>query len=131
MSAERLFERVSDFRKALERLQEALLQPETSLIRDATIQRFEFTYELAWKALKLMLDHRGIDTRNARDALREGLEQGLIEDGNGWTAMHEMRNLTSHTYDEAIAKQVYHFIQTEGVALFKVLERQFTVSGIK
>lgn len=117
----RLIERVSDFLTAVTRLEEALAQPENSFIRDATIQRFEFTYELAWKALKLWLETKDITTLNAKDTLQAALEQGQLSDGNGWSQLHRMRNLTSHTYDEAQAVQVYRFIKNDGFQLFRAL----------
>jgi len=117
----RLTERVSDFLTAVNRLEEALMQPENSFMRDATIQRFEFTYELAWKALKLWLEHKDITVLNAKDVLQAALDQGVLVDGNGWTQLHRMRNLTSHTYDETQAVRVYQFIKTEGFQLFRAL----------
>ncbi|MES2346135.1 MAG: HI0074 family nucleotidyltransferase substrate-binding subunit [Pseudomonadota bacterium] len=117
----RLAERVSDFLTAVTRLEEALAQPENSFMRDATIQRFEFTYELAWKALKLWLETKDITVLNAKDTLQAALEQGQLADGNGWSQLHRMRNLTSHTYDEAQAVQVYRFIKNDGFQLFRAL----------
>lgn len=117
----RLAERSNDFLSAYTRLQEALAQPENSFLRDATIQRFEFTYELAWKAIKLWLEAREISALNARESLQGALEQGLLEDGDGWSQLHHMRNLTSHTYDEAQALLVYRFVKTDGVKLFSQL----------
>jgi nucleotidyltransferase substrate binding protein (TIGR01987 family) len=117
----RLAERISDFLTAVTRLEEALVQPEDSFMRDATIQRFEFTYELAWKALKLWLESKDIIVLNAKDTLQAALEQGLLADGNGWSQLHRMRNLTSHTYDEAQAVQVYRFIKNDGFQLFRAL----------
>ena len=117
----RLEERKTDFLSALARLKEALAQPENSFLRDASIQRFEFAYELAWKAIKLWLEARDIITLNARDTWREALQQTLIVDGNGWSTLHQMRNLTSHTYDEAHAIRVYRFVKHDGLALFEAL----------
>lgn len=118
MNAERLFERVDAFKKALARLHEAVVKPENDIVRDAVIQRFEFTYEMVWKAMKQYLQYKQIDTRNPKDTLREALQQGLIDDGNGWTMLHQNRNLTSHTYDETVAKSVYDFICADGIRLF-------------
>ncbi len=49
MSQERFLERQRDVRDSAARLAEAVAQPESELIRDATIQRFEFTFQtLTW-----------------------------------------------------------------------------------
>lgn len=117
----RLAERSRDFLSALARLEEALAQPEDSFLRDASIQRFEFTYELAWKAIKLWLETQDIVVLSAKETLQAALEQGLMVDGNGWSQLHRMRNLTSHTYDEAQALIVYRFVKVDGVRLFSEL----------
>ena len=59
MSRERFAERQVDVRASADRLAEAVAQPESELIRDATIQRFEFTFEVVWKTLKLYLERQG------------------------------------------------------------------------
>ena len=38
--------------------------------------------------------------------------------------MQANRNLTTHTYDEALAQRVYEFVQREGLALFEQLARR-------
>lgn len=119
--SKRLVERTSDFLSALSRLKEALARPEDSFLRDASIQRFEFTYELAWKAIKLWLETKDITTLNAKETLQAALQQGLVTDGNGWSELHRMRNLTSHTYDETEAIRVYQFVKKDGVALLEAL----------
>ncbi|GJI92772.1 HI0074 family nucleotidyltransferase substrate-binding subunit [Duganella hordei] len=119
-----LAERVNDFLTAMTRLEEALAQPEDSFMRDATIQRFEFTYELAWRSLKLWLETKDISALNAKDTLQAALEQGLLVDGNGLSQLHRMRNLASHAYDETQARQVYRFIKNDGFQLLRVLADQ-------
>ena len=116
-----LAERSRDFLAALARLEEALAQPENSFLRDASIQRFEFTYELAWKAIKLWLETKDIVALSAKEMLQAALEQGLLVDGNAWSQLHRMRNLTSHTYDETQALVVYRFVKTDGAQLFSEL----------
>lgn len=76
--------------------------------------------------MKLFLEFKGIDVRNPKDTLREALAQGLIFDGNAWTEMQEHRNLTSHTYDESVAKNVFTFLKGKGVAMFDAFEREIT-----
>jgi nucleotidyltransferase substrate binding protein (TIGR01987 family) len=119
--AERYQQRLNDFEKALGKLQQGLEQAEDELDRDGVIQRFEFTYEQAWKTLRIWLSYKDIDVRNAKDALKEALTQGLIEDGNLWSRLHESRNLTSHTYDEKSAARIFEFIEKEGCQAFDAL----------
>lgn len=91
---------------------------ENEVVRDATIQRFEFTYELSWKAVKLNLQSKEIEARYPKEALQEGLVAGLIDDGNLWSELQKMRNITSHTYDEEKAKEVYNFVKNHAARLF-------------
>lgn len=122
MNIERLFQRFKDFKKTLAQLKIAQDQPKNDLVRDAVIQRFEVTYELAWKTVKLYLEIIGVETRNPKETIREALQQGLIEDGNGWSLLHQMRNLTRHTYDEHLAEDVYDYVKQRGVNLFAALQ---------
>lgn len=39
---------------------------------DATIQRFEFCFELAWKLMKTVLEYEGIEANSPRSCIREG-----------------------------------------------------------
>lgn len=121
MDINRLNERTQSLIKATTRLEEACGQPFSSFIRDSVIQRFEFCWELAWKALKLRLEQLGVEALNPRDAFREALAQGLIHDGNAWTEVQRKRNLTSHTYDETLADEVYAYILQEGLKRFQEL----------
>ncbi len=47
---------VCQFERAVDRISDALAQERNDYIRDAAIQRFEFTFELAWKTLKAFLE---------------------------------------------------------------------------
>lgn len=115
MNPERFSQRRDDFRKAVARLEEACAQPESSFLRDSVIQRFEFSWELAWKMLKLRLAFLGIEALNPRDVIRQSLQAGLIHDGNAWTTAQHHRNMTSHTYDEPLSLVVYSFVRKQGV----------------
>lgn len=118
MHEARLQQRFSDYRKALASLEKGLAMAEDELHRDGIIQRFEFTYELAWKTMKLWLAGKDVSVGNAKDALRAALENGLIADGNLWSALHRCRNPTSHTYNETTAVEVYGAIRTEALPAF-------------
>ena len=121
MDRQRLHERCADYEKALNQLAKALKQPRDEYLRDSVIQRFEITYELAWKMLKLCLEAEGISVRTPRETLQEALQAGFITDGNACSDLQKMRNLTSHTYDESLAEQVYDFVAQQGLALFQQL----------
>lgn len=115
MSRERFAERQVDVRASADRLAEAVAQPESELIRDATIQRFEFTFEVVWKTLKLYLERQGHECGGPRPTLKKAFAENLIptpEEADLWLRMLEERNLTSHAYDEALASQIYqHIVQ--------------------
>lgn len=82
MDSQRLAERIADYTRAVARLREALARPKDEFLRDSVIQRFEFSYELAWKLLKLRLEAEGINAATPRQAIQEALQAGFIEDGN-------------------------------------------------
>lgn len=121
MDIERYNERRQELIAAVQRLEEACAQPFSSFIRDAVIQRFEFCWELAWKALRLKLEEEGILTSTSRETWQQALQAGLIKDGNAWSEAQRKRNLTSHTYDEKLADEVYNYVLQEGLPLFRRL----------
>lgn len=121
MDIERFNQRKQQYKKSLEQLKTACAEKENMIVRDSVIKRFELTYELAWKVLKLWLENKGIDVRNPKDTLKEAYVQNLIADGDDWMRLHESRNLTSHTYDQDLAEKIYHFIKTNALPLFETL----------
>jgi nucleotidyltransferase substrate binding protein (TIGR01987 family) len=121
MDAERLSERISDYLKAVLQLEKAVLHPKDEFVRDSVIQRFEFTHELAWKMLRLRLENEGLLVKTPRETMQEALQAGFIADGNLWSDLQKMRNLTSHTYREQLAEDVYDFIVAQGLPLFQQL----------
>jgi len=113
-------EAVKAFEQALRRLQEALREPESSLVRDAAIKRFEFTFELAWKAVQRLLREQGVLCHSPKGCLREAFTCGLVRDSPLWIRMIEDRNLTVHTYNERTAVAIYRNLE-EYVPLFEEL----------
>jgi len=97
-----------EYERALAALDEALQAPKTSLNRDATIQRFEFCVELAWKTCKKAL---GTSSTAPKVVIREMAQQKLIESPEEWFDYLEARNLSSHTYKEELAEKVYAVAQ--------------------
>lgn len=105
-------QKLNSYRKALSRLAEVVNVMKTRQLNDfeadGLIQRFEFTFELAWKLMKSYADYQGTDKEimGSRDAIRWAFENKLIEDSNVWVEMIKRRNDTSHTYDEDTAANV-------------------------
>jgi len=73
------------------------------------IQAFEFTHELSWLLLKDFLVDQGVSgISGSRDAVREAVVRELLPAGTEatWMAMIRSRNLTSHTYNPALAHEI-------------------------
>ncbi len=106
MSQRRIF--IEKLAKAIERLEEALKPEKNAVVRDSAIQRFEFTFDLAWKSLKLYLEEvEGLECRSPKVCLRLAFSVGLIENDPYWLQICAYRNLTSRTYDEELADKIY------------------------
>lgn len=127
MSQERFTERQADVRESAARLAEAVAQPESGLIRDATIQRFEFTFEVVWKTLKLYLERQGDECGGPRPTLKKAFAENLIPtpaEADVWFQMLEDRSLTSHAYDEAIAHRIYGHIVSDYAPLLSSMAQR-------
>ncbi|GIW60535.1 MAG: nucleotidyltransferase [Patescibacteria group bacterium] len=107
----KLTSQISALENAISRLEEALNTQKTDLIRDATIQRFEFTFELSLKTISTFLKENGITPYGMGSIIREAYKTNLILDTSIWLKYLEARNLTSHTYDLIIAEKVYQVAQ--------------------
>lgn len=110
---------LSALQKALVSLDAALQEHKkqnNDFLRDSCIQRFEYTYELSWKMLKRFLEmtepaSSSIDELSFPGLIRKGNEKGLLlSDWTKWKVFREARNLTSHTYNETKAKDVFAII---------------------
>jgi nucleotidyltransferase substrate binding protein (TIGR01987 family) len=100
--------KLDELKKALDRLSEALALPKNDIIRDSVIQRFEFTVELSWKVLQRYIKASGIvEPLTPKNTFREAARLGLIKNPEAWIRFVDARNLSSHTYKESLAEQVY------------------------
>lgn len=82
----------------------------TAVERDAAIQRFEYTFECVWKcAQRYLRDEEKVVAGSPRATIRACRDVGLLSDEQAVAAlqMADDRNLTSHTYNEALAKQLW------------------------
>ena len=126
MTKEQLLLKWEDYHKALHRLEIALTKTldEDDLYLDATIQRFEFTFELAWKLMKAVLEYEGIEATSPRSSIREAWKQHLIGDAEKWLDMQVKRNLSSHTYNEETAQDIYRHIKEDYIVLLQNLDQE-------
>jgi nucleotidyltransferase substrate binding protein (TIGR01987 family) len=108
------------FKQSIERLEEVLKRDplKDDIVLDATIQRFEFTYENAWKSVKQILKFKGDDCLSPRDCIKKAYKYGWITKEDVFLELLECRNLTTHTYNLKIAGNVYESIKKN----YKVFE---------
>lgn len=107
---EQLTLRLQIARQALLKLKEALALPFSEIVRDAAIQRFEFSFETLWKASQAYLrEVEGIDTGSPKSVVRSLLNSHLFNEDDAAALMDiiDERNLTVHTYNEATAQGVF------------------------
>lgn len=116
--------------RALVRLRSAVEQPKTEWTRDSAIQRFEFTFELAWKAVARVAREEGIECPSPRTAFRTALKLGWITDDENWLTMLDDRNRASHTYNEATAEDLYSRLRAHLAALTGLHARLTEVAGL-
>jgi len=123
-------QRFSNYNKAFFKLEEATSSVDfndenlqgvlSDLEKEGLLQRFEYTHELAWKVMKDYAEYQGaIDIGGSRDATREAFKMGLIQNGEVWMDMIKSRKLTTHTYNEATADDIFLKIVTQYFAEFK------------
>ena len=115
-------EKFDSFCSALEKLKEALALEPVGITLDGSLQRFEFTYELAWKVLKIVLFKKGIECNSPRDCFEGAFQNGIIEDEQIWLSMIKDRNFSSHTYSEDQAKQIYDRVKKDYFPAFFALK---------
>ena len=130
MTVERIHLKWEDYHRALGRLQTALEKDADTddMYLDATIQRFEFCFELAWKLMKVVLEYEGSEVNSPRSTIREAWKQGLIADAEAWLDMMEKRNLSAHTYDEHSAWGIYRVVKERYIALLTALDAKMQES---
>ena len=103
------YDRAIQFSK--ERLDVDISETEANVIKAGVIHNFEITYELCWKFMKrwleLNLTPGLLDGVSRKELFRHALENKLIKSFDDWVKYHELRNTTSHTYNEDVADEIY------------------------
>ncbi len=141
----RWIQRFSNFVKAFDKLKEGIQKIESDykmnkagqidedaflddIIKEGIIQRFEYTHELAWKVIKDFLSDVGnVKIYGSKDATKEAFSAGLITDGAVWMDMITARNMTSHTYNEDTANDIFEKILVYFYPVLKDFRNQMEV----
>lgn len=122
-------QRFQNFDKAFTLLKAALEEDSLSeLEQEGTVQRFEYTYELAWKTLKDYLEHGGIEIAEitARNVFKEAFSAKIIQDQEVFVEMMLGRNLLSHVYDFDKFKEILEQVNRDFFPALKKLHGFFT-----
>ncbi|MCD7820969.1 MAG: nucleotidyltransferase substrate binding protein [Clostridiales bacterium] len=124
----RFLERHTNLLRAIQRLEEGIADYERlglASIRDGVIQRFEFCTELAWKTVREYLLDQGYSGINSpKSVMKLAYADGLLQEEQGWLALLNARNLTSHLYDEATAQTVFEEVRAVYLPLLQDLAQR-------
>jgi len=121
-------QRFDNFERAFGLLKEAFERdPEgmSDLEKEGAIQRFEYTFELAWETLKDYLVYSGVvfEQITPRSVIKQAFAAKIVQDGQVWMDMLDQRNLMSHTYDDEAFQIAFSSISR---SYLKTIEQVFT-----
>lgn len=91
------------------------------------IQSFEYCYELSWKIMKKVLNSEGLEVSTPKQVIREAGNAKIIDDVKLWIEFVNKRNLTVHTYNELVLKEIMEIMpkfKDELSKLIKELENR-------
>lgn len=119
-------QRLDNWNRALQQL-DRFMAYETlnELEEQGLIQSFEYNHELAWNTQKDFLQDQGyVDLFGSKNVARKSFEVGLITNGEVWLDMIKSRNLSSHTYNRAVARQIVDAIVNDYYAALTELNQK-------
>lgn len=126
----RWLQRYANYQRAVKRITEVTnsgrkVHDLSELELEGLIQRFEYTFELAWKVMQDLLKYKGYEFQQGPNGtLRQALDDGLISDHDGWRRMAMARITTSHTYNEGEAMEVATYIYESFAPLLEELDKK-------
>jgi nucleotidyltransferase substrate binding protein (TIGR01987 family) len=99
----------------------------SQLEQEGVIQRFEYTFELAWKTMKDFLEESGviITPVTPRQVVKEAFAAKVVADGQVWIDMLDHRNLLSHTYDFSVFEKAVQAIHSRYLPAMETLHEFF------
>jgi nucleotidyltransferase substrate binding protein (TIGR01987 family) len=114
-----------NYSKAVQKLVEGVEQVKDELDRDGVIQRFEFTFELFWKTLKLIIEFEGFNCQSPRSCIKEAFRHNIIVNDEIYLDMLESRNLSTHVYDEQTSTQLFERIKKQYAEILAEADGKF------
>jgi nucleotidyltransferase substrate binding protein (TIGR01987 family) len=122
----RWVQRFDSFERAFLLLGTAISIESPSVVeRAGLIQFFEMAFELSWKLLKDYEQKEGFTAKTPREVIKQAFQAGIISNGHDWIEALQDRNLTVHTYQEAVAIAVEKSIRNRYFPLLQVLYKTF------
>jgi len=123
-------QRFQNFQRAFLLLKEALekdISEFNQLEKEGLIQRFEYTFELAWKTLKDKLENDGIvlSKISPKTVVKTAYEAKYLNSAELWLKMIGDRNLMSHTYDFSKFEEIILTIKNQYLLLLNELYSEF------
>ena len=107
---QKLRQAISTMQKVLDKFKDTYDENDYDFFRDSAIKRFEYCYDLLWKCFKDTLEHdHGVIVAGPKNVFREIERLGLVskQELALLIDMVDDRNLTSHTYNEGTAKEIF------------------------
>ena len=107
-------QRLDSFGAALRQLTNACERERyDDLERAGLIKTFEFCFELSWNVLKDLLFYEGFEVKAPREAIRKSFEVDYIDENDCESLLDALdkRNLLSHTYRSAVAREAETLIK--------------------
>lgn len=114
-------DKYDNFAKAVKRLNESNTayksEPDNEFYQDSIIKRFEFSFELAWKALREYLIEQGytLTTGSPKSVISLAYRENVLHNEKLWLEMLESRNLSTHDYGNELAESLAQSISEKFV----------------
>ena len=120
-------QRLGNFTRAFNLLREIVestddltaLEP---IVKEGIIQRFEYTFELAWKTLNDLMQEDGLEVEKVspKFVFKLAYQSKYIDEIEPWLKMTGDRNLMAHTYNFEIFDKMLRSLKQD---YFPLLER--------
>ncbi|MBQ9156843.1 MAG: nucleotidyltransferase substrate binding protein [Eubacterium sp.] len=120
--------KLDNYTNCLNVLKEAdfVLADNNDIYRTGVIGQFNLVFELAWKAVQIVLRAHGVEeaaTGSPREILQLAYKCGFIHDSAVWLTMLRKRNESIHIYDEDRIDEMILLIRDSFIPTFVDLEK--------